>query len=105
MGMVCQTNSLKERIASFSCAGMATIGALLHDVDRQSVRLLPAIEEVGIFVFHLVGPVANGTMSLTTLRIGERPVCRSASVLSGLGPVTGDVVFPSCQDCSIKGTR
>jgi hypothetical protein len=106
--MFAEKNALKELKAleaSFSCAGGAIIGALLHAFDRQSVRLLAAIEEVGIFVFHLVSPVTNGTISLTTLRIGERPVCCSASVPSGLGPVTGGVVFSSCQNCSIKRTH
>jgi len=33
---------------------MAIIGALIHDFDRQSVTWLAAIQQAGIFVFHLI---------------------------------------------------
>jgi hypothetical protein len=32
---------------------MAIIGALIHDFYRQSVTWLAAIQQAGIFVFHL----------------------------------------------------
>jgi hypothetical protein len=36
---------------------------LIHDFDRQSVTWLAAIQQAGIFVFHLISPVTNGTIS------------------------------------------
>jgi hypothetical protein len=60
-GMVCQG---KKRLKGpFSCGGMPIIGALIRNSDRQSVTWLAAIQQLGIFVFHLIGLVTNGTIS------------------------------------------
>jgi len=82
------------------------MGALLHDFDRQNVASLTATERVAVSLFHLVSPGdKRDGIFVYALRIGERPVCHLASVSSGLGPVTGGVVFSSCQNCSIKRTH
>jgi hypothetical protein len=47
----------------FSSGGMPIIGTLIHDFDRQSVTWLAAIQQAGIFVFHLISPMTNGTIS------------------------------------------
>src|ERR1700733_14007002 len=88
--MVCRKKALKGH---FSSGGMPIIGTLIHDFDRQSVTWLAAIQQAGIFVFHLINPMTNGTISSSSAAGGEGPVCRSATVSSGLVAATGRVVF------------
>jgi hypothetical protein len=57
---------LKALEAPFSCAGVPIMGALLQDFDRQNVGSLTATERVAVSVFHLVSPVTNGAISLST---------------------------------------
>jgi hypothetical protein len=59
-GMVCRKKALE---GPFSSGGMPIIGTLIHDFDRQSVTWLAAIQQAGIFVFHLISPMTNGTIS------------------------------------------
>jgi hypothetical protein len=86
--------SAKSAKSRLSCAGLPIIGALLHDFDRQNVTLLMASEQVGCLC---LSPAQSGDkrddIFVHALRIGDRPVCHPASVPSGLGPVTGGVVF------------
>jgi len=63
---VCRRGWFAEKKAlkgPFSRGGMPIIGALIHDFDRQSVTWLAAIQQLGVFVFHLIGLVTNGTIS------------------------------------------
>jgi hypothetical protein len=53
----------KKNKSPFSSGGMPIIGTLIHDFDRQSVTWLAAIQQAGIFVFHLISPMTNGTIS------------------------------------------
>ena len=59
-GMVCRKKALE---GPFSSGGMPIIGTLIHDFDRQSVTWLAAIQQAAIFVFHLISPMTNGTIS------------------------------------------
>jgi hypothetical protein len=87
--------------------------------DRQKVALLTArtgliygshetssAERVAVSVYHLVRPLTNGTISLPTrYGLASAPfVIQHPYHLAwdGLRPVYGGVVFPSCQNCSIK---
>jgi hypothetical protein len=88
--MACRKKALK---GPFSSGGMPIIGGLIHDFDRQSVTWLAAVQQAGIFVFHLISPVTNGTISSSSAGVGEGPVCRSATVSSGLMPAASRVVF------------
>jgi hypothetical protein len=82
--MVCRNKALK---GPFSSGGMPIIGALIHDFDRQSVTWLAAIQQAGIFVFHLISPVTNGTTSSSSaagwrrsrLSFGDRVIWTRAS--------------------------
>ena len=90
-GMVCRKKALE---GPFSSGGMPISGTLIHDFDRQSVTWLAAIQRLGICAFDLIGLVTNGTISSSSAAGWEGPVCHSATVSSGLVPVTGGVVFP-----------
>jgi hypothetical protein len=68
-GMVCRKKSLKRH---FSSGGMPLIGTLIHDFDRQSVTWLAAIQQAAIFVFHLISPMTNGTISSSSAAGGRR---------------------------------
>jgi hypothetical protein len=53
-GTVCREKSAKRPFLKWRDADH---WRLIHDFDRQSVTWLAAIQQAGIFVFHLISPV------------------------------------------------
>jgi hypothetical protein len=88
--MVCRNESARRPFLKWRYADH---WRLIHDFDRQSVTWLAAIQQAGIFVFHLISPVTNGTISSPSaagwrrsrLSFGDRVIWTRAS--------TGRVVF------------
>jgi hypothetical protein len=83
-GMVCRKKSAKRPFLKWRYADH---WRLIHDFDRQSVTWLAAIQKAGIFVFHLISPVTNGTISSSSaagwrrsrLSFGDRVIWTRAS--------------------------
>jgi hypothetical protein len=82
--MVCWNLSAR---GPFPKWGYADHWRLIHDFDRESVTWLAAIQQAGIFVFHLISPVTNGTISSSSaagrrrsrLSFGDRVIWTRAS--------------------------
>jgi hypothetical protein len=89
-GMVCRKKALE---GPFSSGGMPIIGTLIYDFDRQSVTWLAAIQQAGIFVFHLISPMTNGTISSSSAAGWRRSRLSFGDRVIGLVAATGRVVF------------
>ena len=89
-GMVCRKKALE---GPFSSGGMPIIGTLIHDFDRQSVTWLAAIQQAGIFVFHLISPMTNGTISSSSAAGWRRSRLSFGDRVIWTRPATGRVVF------------